>query len=190
MRAGEYRAVAIAAMAPTAWGTTYLVTTELLPANRPFLAAALRALPAGLLLLAFTRTLPRGRWWAKAAVLGMLNIGAFFALLFTARTTLTKRWGRRVPLLAFTSWQLVAGGAFLLPLACSVRSSPPPSATWSASASAPGSCRGRRLSSPPSPPASGRPSGTPLGGRSPRPFPTRRSPRSRRTEWAAVQTAA
>ena len=64
------------------WGTTYLVTTELLPPGRPLLAALIRALPAGLLLIAITRTLPRGSWWWRALVLGTLNIGAFFALLF------------------------------------------------------------------------------------------------------------
>ncbi|WP_436786405.1 EamA family transporter [Yinghuangia sp. YIM S10712] len=75
--------VAAAAMlAPAAWGTTYLVTTELLPDGRPMLLAALRALPAGLLLLLVGRKLPRGVWWWRAAVLGMLNIGFFFPLLF------------------------------------------------------------------------------------------------------------
>jgi len=70
------------AFAPAVWGSTYLVTTEMLPADRPLLAAALRALPVGLLLvLAFGR-LPRGGWWWRAAVLGILNIGVFFALLF------------------------------------------------------------------------------------------------------------
>jgi probable blue pigment (indigoidine) exporter len=72
----------LTAVAPSVWGTTYLVTTELLPPDRPLLAAAVRALPAGLLLVAFTRRLPRGDWWWKAIVLGTLNIGAFFALLF------------------------------------------------------------------------------------------------------------
>lgn len=46
------------------------------------LTALLRALPAGLLLLAVTRTLPHGAWWWKASVLGVLNVGAFFPLLF------------------------------------------------------------------------------------------------------------
>lgn len=46
------------------------------------LTALLRALPAGLLLLAITRTLPHGAWWWKASVLGILNVGAFFPLLF------------------------------------------------------------------------------------------------------------
>jgi len=174
-----------------AWGTTYIVSTELLPADRPLLAGLLRALPAGIGLALITRTRPTGWWWVKAAVLGALNIGGFFALLFYAafrlpggvaatlgaiqplvavgfaavllnerikRVTLiasslgvvgvallvlrsdadldsigvlaglagavsmavgvvlTKRWGRPVTLLAFTSWQLIAGGLVLLPL--------------------------------------------------------------------------
>ncbi len=70
------------ALAPSAWGTTYVVTTELLPAGYPLFAGLARALPAGLLALAFTRTLPHGVWWWRAAVLGTLNIGAFFPLLF------------------------------------------------------------------------------------------------------------
>ena len=48
------------------------------------LAATLRALQAGLILLAFVRRLPRGDWWWKTAVLGTLNFGAFFPLLFFA----------------------------------------------------------------------------------------------------------
>ncbi|MFD7592530.1 EamA family transporter [Kitasatospora sp. NPDC059812] len=71
-----------AALAPAAWGTTYLVTTQLLPEGRPLLLAALRALPAGLLLLLIGRKLPKGRWWGRAAALGMLNIGLFFPLTF------------------------------------------------------------------------------------------------------------
>ena len=38
------------ALAPLIWGSTYLVTTEFLPPDRPFTAALIRALPAGLLL--------------------------------------------------------------------------------------------------------------------------------------------
>ncbi|MER7474348.1 EamA family transporter [Micromonospora sp. NPDC000018] len=72
------------ALAPAIWGSTYLVTTELLPPQRPLLAAVVRALPAGLLLVAVTRQLPKGAWWWRAAVLGALNIGFFFALLFVA----------------------------------------------------------------------------------------------------------
>lgn len=75
---------ALAAVAPISWGTTYLVTTEFLPPDRPLLSGVLRALPAGLAVLLLTRTLPRGQWWWRAAVLGALNIGAFNALLFVA----------------------------------------------------------------------------------------------------------
>ncbi|WP_250574119.1 EamA family transporter [Nonomuraea sediminis] len=74
----------LAALAPASWGTTYVVTTTLLPPDRPLLAATMRALPAGLVLLAFTRRLPKGSWWWKSAVLGMLNFGAFFPLIFFA----------------------------------------------------------------------------------------------------------
>jgi probable blue pigment (indigoidine) exporter len=190
---------ALTAVAPVTWGTTYVVTTEWLPPDRPLLAATVRALPAGLLLVAAGRVLPRGAWWWKAAVLGTLNIGAFFALLFVAayrlpggvaavlgavqplvvallalpllgqplraRTfvlgaagvtgvalvvltdaarldaagvlaglagtvcmgtgvVLTKRWGRPVPVLAFTGWQLAAGGLVLLPLTLAVEGLP------------------------------------------------------------------
>jgi probable blue pigment (indigoidine) exporter len=76
--------IALTALAPLAWGTTYVVTTELLPQGHPLFAGLVRALPAGLIALGVTRTLPRGAWWWKAAALGVLNIGLFFPLLFTA----------------------------------------------------------------------------------------------------------
>ncbi|MFL6113407.1 MAG: EamA family transporter [Catenulispora sp.] len=72
------------ALAPMIWGSTYLVTTEWLPPNRPLLAATARALPAGLILLLVARTLPTGIWLWRALVLGTLNIGAFNYLLFIA----------------------------------------------------------------------------------------------------------
>lgn len=72
------------AAAPAVWGTTYLVATEMLPTGRPMLAAALRALPIGLVMAARTRALPEGGWWWKAVALGVLNVGAFQGLLFVA----------------------------------------------------------------------------------------------------------
>lgn len=83
-RARAGAVVLTTALAPAAWGTTYLTTTELLPPGRPLLAGALRALPAGLVLAAAAKRRPVGTWWAKALVLGTLNIGGFFALLFVA----------------------------------------------------------------------------------------------------------
>ena len=74
----------LTALAPAIWGSTYLVTTELLPPGRPLLAGALRALPVGLALVGVFRRLPEGIWWWRMLVLGTLNIGLFFALLFVA----------------------------------------------------------------------------------------------------------
>ncbi len=182
----------LTAVAPCVWGTTYIVTAELLPPDRPFLAAVLRSLPAGLVLLLIVRRLPQNSWWWRSFILGALNIGVFFALLFIAAyrlpggvaatvgavqpilvtvlasrwigeqltgkkiaaglvgllgvallvlqaqarldflgisaalggavamacgVVLTKKWGRPDTLLATTSWQLIAGGIFLTPLA-------------------------------------------------------------------------
>ncbi|TDB76945.1 EamA family transporter [Micromonospora sp. KC723] len=190
----------LTAVAPLVWGSTYLVTTALLPPERPLLAAVARALPAGLVLLALTRRLPTGTWWWRSLVLGTLNIGAFFALLFVAayrlpggvaatvgavqpllvaglaagllglplsrRTVaaglagvvgvgllvlraearldavgvaaalggaacmalgvvLSKRWPSPAPVLATTSWQLVAGGLLLTPVAVVLEGVPP-----------------------------------------------------------------
>lgn len=78
------RLLLLTALAPISWGTTYFVTTELLPPGHPLFAALVRSLPAGLLALVLARRLPRGAWWGKSLVLGGLNIGAFFPLLFLA----------------------------------------------------------------------------------------------------------
>lgn len=80
------RAAAIftTACAPLIWGSTYLVTTEFLPPDRPLTAALLRVLPAGLLLLMYARVLPRRSEWSTVILLGILNIGFFQAMLFVA----------------------------------------------------------------------------------------------------------
>ncbi|MFG3135210.1 DMT family transporter [Streptomyces sp. NPDC048211] len=194
------RWVLITAIAPVAWGTNYYVTHAYLPAGAPLYGAAIRALPAGLLLLALRRERPRGSWWWKAVVLGVLNMGGFFALVYVAAQLLptstastimaaspvammliawalvaerpgplpllgaaagiggvclmlltgtvqadargvlasaaaltmsslgyilTKRWGAVTDVLASTSWQLIAGGLLLLPLAAAVEGAPP-----------------------------------------------------------------
>ena len=72
------------ALAPLIWGSTYLVTTEFLPPGRPFTAALLRVLPAGLLLLAWTREWPRWRDVGWLLVLSILNIAFFQAMLFVS----------------------------------------------------------------------------------------------------------
>ncbi|MGP8303971.1 DMT family transporter [Streptomyces inhibens] len=190
----------ITAVAPVAWGTNYYVTHEFLPAGHPLYGAVIRALPAGVLLLALSRERPHGSWWWKSLVLGVLNMGAFFALVYLAAQLLptslastimansplvmmliawalvaerpqlphligaglgicgvclmlltgatsvdplgvlasvtamvmsswgyilAKRWSREVDVLASTSWQLVAGGLVLLPLAVVMEGAPP-----------------------------------------------------------------
>ncbi|MEI7175218.1 EamA family transporter [Pectobacterium carotovorum] len=79
-----WRDVILTALAPAIWGSTYIVTSEILPPDRPFTAALIRVLPAGLLLLLFTRRFPAQRDWWRVLVLGALNIGVFQALLFVA----------------------------------------------------------------------------------------------------------
>ncbi|SDR72804.1 EamA family transporter [Corynebacterium timonense] len=76
--------VALTAVAPMVWGTTYIVTTHLLPHGHPVFAALMRTLPPGLIAFALSRQLPRGCWWWKSLVLGGLNMAAFFPLLFIA----------------------------------------------------------------------------------------------------------
>lgn len=74
----------VTALVPMVWGSTYLVTTQSLPAGYPITLALLRALPAGLLLLAFTRCLPPASWLGRTLVLGALNFTIFWSLLFIA----------------------------------------------------------------------------------------------------------
>lgn len=194
------RWILITAIAPIAWGTTYFVTQQWLPVETPLWGAVIRALPAGLVLFAIRRRMPRGSWWWRSLVLGSLNMGAFFALVYVAAqllpssvaTTimatgpmvmmlmawpiirerpkllplagaalgiagvclmvfsgtgginllgvlasvsailissigyiLTKKWGTGTDLLSTTSWQLIAGGLVLLPVAALVEGAPP-----------------------------------------------------------------
>lgn len=111
------------ALTPMVWGTTYLVATELLPSGRPLLAAVLRALPVGIAFLLWRRRLPSGRWWWRASVLGVLNIGAFFWLLFVAAFRLpggvAATAGTVQPLIAAGIAAAVLGAAFTRRIALS-----------------------------------------------------------------------
>ncbi|MBS0924139.1 EamA family transporter [Providencia sp. JGM181] len=78
----RYWVLFLTALAPIVWGSTYLVTTEMLPAGMPLTLAMLRALPAGLLLLLLLRKLPQGIWWGRVLILGILNFSLFWWLLF------------------------------------------------------------------------------------------------------------
>lgn len=81
--------ILLTAIAPIAWGSTYVVTRHLLPPEAPLWGGVLRALPAGLVVLLIARRLPRGSWWWRSLVLGTLNVGGFFVLVYVA--------GQRLP---------------------------------------------------------------------------------------------
>jgi probable blue pigment (indigoidine) exporter len=85
----RWRWIAVTAIAPIAWGSTYVVTRNLLPPESPLWGGVLRALPAGVLVLLVARALPRGQWWWRSLVLGTLNVGGFFVLVYIA--------GQRLP---------------------------------------------------------------------------------------------
>ncbi|MBW3695887.1 EamA family transporter [Vibrio sp. T187] len=70
------------------WGTTYAVTQFTLQEWPPLLLGALRALPAGLLLLAVKPTLPKKGEWQIIFSLGLINIATFFGLIFVMALTL------------------------------------------------------------------------------------------------------
>jgi probable blue pigment (indigoidine) exporter len=82
--AAHRRWLIVTALAPVAWASTYFVTREYLPQDQPLYGAFIRAMPAGLLLIALSRRRPRGSWWWKSVILGTLNMGAFFALVYVA----------------------------------------------------------------------------------------------------------
>jgi probable blue pigment (indigoidine) exporter len=82
------RTVASTLLAPISWGTTYITVTALLPAGRPLLVAALRVLPAAIVLVAVTAARsgwrPRRDAWWRTAVLALFNFALFFPLLAVA----------------------------------------------------------------------------------------------------------
>lgn len=76
--------LALTALAPIIWGSSYIVTTQLLPNLDPLTISLLRALPAGVFLLCLVRQLPTGWMVPKMLVLGALNFSIFWSLLFFA----------------------------------------------------------------------------------------------------------
>jgi probable blue pigment (indigoidine) exporter len=73
----------LAALTPIIFGTTYLLTTEFLPPGRPLLAALMRSLPTGLVLIIGSPIPPR-RWMARFFILSVLYASGLFPLLFIA----------------------------------------------------------------------------------------------------------
>ncbi|MBZ6084163.1 DMT family transporter [Streptomyces olivaceus] len=109
---GSFRWAALTAVAPVAWGANYYVTRQFLPADQPLWGAALRALPAGCLLLLAARQRPRGVWWGRSAVLGVLNTSAFFVFVYVASQTLATSTASMV--MALSPLALTLGAWLLL----------------------------------------------------------------------------
>ncbi|WP_018690120.1 DMT family transporter [Ahrensia kielensis] len=78
------RDIALTALAPAIWGSSYIVATEFLPLIDPLIVSLLRALPAGIILLIIVKELPKGWWIAKIFLLGALNFSIFWTMLFIA----------------------------------------------------------------------------------------------------------
>ncbi|GAB3879864.1 EamA family transporter [Terrabacter terrigena] len=105
--------IALTALPAAIWGSTYAVTQQWLPPGRPLFAATVRALPVGLLMLLWMRRLPRRDWWWRSLVLGSLNIGLFYALLFVAAYRLPSGLGATLvataPMVTMAVTRLVLG---------------------------------------------------------------------------------
>ncbi|WP_052460643.1 DMT family transporter [Microbacterium gorillae] len=102
----------VTAIAPIAWGSVYVVTRNLLPGDVPLWGAVYRAVPAALILLLVTRRLPRGIWWWRSILLGVLNVGGFFVLIYVAGTRLPSSVAATL-MSASAAVMLLFGWAFL-----------------------------------------------------------------------------
>lgn len=95
-QAGRVGTALLTGAAPVTWGTTYVAVAALMPPGRPLLVAALRTLPAGLLLLALValrRNNPDDagggaaagiRVWLREVPAALASFGVFFPLLTVA----------------------------------------------------------------------------------------------------------
>lgn len=125
MADGRTGRIIITALGPVLWGTTYIVFTQTLPTDHPLLVSALRALPAGLILLAAVRSLPSLRILLPVTTLAMTNIGLFFALLLVSAARLpggvTATLAACQPLLvAIIAWPLLGRRPSLRQMALAV----------------------------------------------------------------------
>lgn len=105
--------LALTALAPAIWGSTYIVTTQWLTGLPSLFVALMRALPTGLLLLALVRRLPTGLWWGRVFVLGALNFTLFWWMLFVSAYRLpggvAATIGATQPLIVYALARLLLG---------------------------------------------------------------------------------
>jgi probable blue pigment (indigoidine) exporter len=109
---GRVLLVVTTALAPALWGSTYIVFTQLLPTDYPLLVSAIRALPAGLILMLLGAGLPPRSAVLPLAAVGLANIGLFFGFLFVGAARLpaglAATLGATQPLIvAFLAWFLL-----------------------------------------------------------------------------------
>ena len=144
------------ALAPTLWGSAYVVFTQLLPTDHPLLISAMRALPAGLLLMALGAGLPPRRAILPLGAIGLANIGLFFGFLFVAAARLpaglAATLGATQPLIvAFLAWailrrpptgmQVAAAAISVAGVALLVLARQRPSISWASARRSPQPCR-------------------------------------------------
>src|SRR5690606_29468383 len=108
---GMSRLWVMAALPPLVWGSTYLVTTEWLPPDRPLTAAVLRILPIGLLMVLITRYIPSRDDWLRLVVVSALCMSLLHWPLFVSAYRLP---GGLAALLICTQPLLVVGFGWLL----------------------------------------------------------------------------
>lgn len=101
----------MAALPPLVWGSTYLVTTEWLPPDRPLTAAVLRILPVGLLMVLLTRYRPAREDWLQLLLVSALCMSLLHWPLFVSAYRLP---GGLAALLICTQPLLVVIFAWLL----------------------------------------------------------------------------
>ena len=89
------------AIVPVLWGSTYVVTRQWLPADMPLTGAAIRALPAGLLLLAIAVLGTRVARWPMSTAMIYLAIGGVLGAIGWISTVFTLN-----NLAAFALWTL------------------------------------------------------------------------------------
>jgi probable blue pigment (indigoidine) exporter len=111
LAAATWSVTLVTALTPVIWGTTYALSSAILPTGVPLTTAAVRTLPAGILLVLATRHFRPAIPWRRLVVLSLLNISAFQALLFVAAQRLPGGIAAVVSalqplLIVFLSWAL------------------------------------------------------------------------------------
>ena len=82
--------ICLTGLAPVLWGSTYIVTSELLPEGAPFTAAVIRCLPVGLILIVMSRYMPTRSEWKKLILLSFFNFTGLGFFLWSYREGVKK----------------------------------------------------------------------------------------------------